>query len=298
MRMTGGGSLLACCAEYGIKFNGRAHAALHDARVTACLLQELLMKNPDVITAHEASAPPSWPILQIPQSSLFPRGSSDNPTSVVPSYIQLLAERLSANSFEASHIDGEMDYRALLWRVLEDGRIEETEGNSLIDVATHWGLSFDHIKSIHLEYLTQLAKAAWADRHISESERREIQLVAQLLGFERLSDDQLCDLLNSSGCTAVTETKKPPSEDWSGKSVCFTGECSCSMKGKLISREIAEKLAIDKGLRVMPSVTKNLDLLVVADPNTQSGKAKKAKKYGLRIVHEPVFWRKLGVLID
>jgi hypothetical protein len=36
----------------------------------------------------------------------------------------------------------------------------------------------------------------------------------------------------------------------------------------------------------------------VADPNTQSGKAKKARQYGIRIVHEPVFWRSLGVPID
>jgi DNA polymerase-3 subunit epsilon len=48
----------------------------------------------------------------------------------------------------------------------------------------------------------------------------------------------------------------------------------------------------------MPSVTKELDLLVVADPNTQSGKAKKARKYGTRIVHEPVFWRSLGIAVD
>jgi DNA polymerase-3 subunit epsilon len=61
---------------------------------------------------------------------------------------------------------------------------------------------------------------------------------------------------------------------------------------------MAEQLAVKKGLRVLPSVTKKLDLLVVADPNTQSGKAKKARQYGIRIVHEPVFWRALGVPID
>jgi hypothetical protein len=44
-------------------------------------------------------------------------------------------------------------------------------------------------KAIHLEYLSELANAAWADCRISESERREIQLAAQLLGFGRLSDD-------------------------------------------------------------------------------------------------------------
>jgi DNA polymerase-3 subunit epsilon len=70
------------------------------------------------------------------------------------------------------------------------------------------------------------------------------------------------------------------------------------MHGQIISREIAEQFAAKKGLRVMTSVTKKLDLLVVADPNTQSGKAKKARQYGTRIVHEPVFWRSLGISVE
>jgi DNA polymerase-3 subunit epsilon len=194
--------------------------------------------------------------------------------------------------------EGERDYRALLWRALEDGRVEEYEGNSLVDVATHWGLSFDRVKAIHLNYLSQLVKAAWVDRRITEVERREIQLAAQLLGFGRLSDDQLHNLLSSCESTALSDASATLVEEWTGKAVCFTGECSCSMRGQLITREMAEQLAVNKGLRVLPSVTKKLDLLVVADPNTQSGKAKKARQYGIRIVHEPVFWRSLGVPID
>jgi DNA polymerase-3 subunit epsilon len=51
------------------------------------------------------------------------------------------------------------------------------------------------------------------------------------------------------------------------------------------------------GLEVADSVTKKLDILVVADPHTQSGKARKARQYGTRIVHEPVFWQMLGVTV-
>jgi DNA polymerase-3 subunit epsilon len=42
-------------------------------------------------------------------------------------------------------------------------------------------------------------------------------------------------------------------------------------------------------------VTKRLDLLVVADPDTQSGKARKAQDYGVRIMAEPAFWNALRV---
>jgi hypothetical protein len=33
---------------------------------------------------------------------------------------------------------------------------------------------------------------------------------------------------------------------------------------------------------------------VVADPHTQSGKAKKARRYGVRLLAEPVFWQLMG----
>ena len=65
-----------------------------------------------------------------------------------------------------------------------------------------------------------------------------------------------------------------------------------------MTRELATELATQRGLVVVESVTKNLDLLVVADPLTQSGKAKKARKYGIRVIHEPVFWKVLGLAIE
>ena len=298
MALAGGGTLSACCTEHGIEYHGKAHTALHDARAAAGLLQRMVLQTPDLLARLGPCAPPAWPVLHTPCGSLFPRGSLESSTSAVPSYVQRLAERLSAGSADASQPEVERDYRALLWRALEDGRVEEYEGNSLVDIATHWGLSFDRVKAIHSDYLSQLAKAAWADRRITEAERREIQLAARLLGFGGLSDDKLHSLLGSCETTALSDASPTLVEEWTGKAVCFTGECGCSMRGQLITREMAEQLAVNKGLRVLPSVTKKLDLLVVADPNTQSGKAKKARQYGIRIVHEPVFWRSRGVPID
>ena len=43
---------------------------------------------------------------------------------------------------------------------------------------------------------------------------------------------------------------------------------------------------------------RELPILVVADPETQSGKAKKARQYGKRIVAERSFWPRVGVAID
>jgi DNA polymerase-3 subunit epsilon len=61
---------------------------------------------------------------------------------------------------------------------------------------------------------------------------------------------------------------------------------------------MCEALASDAGLTVARSVTKALNVLVVADPDTMSGKAEKARRYGTRIIAEPVFWRLLGIAVD
>jgi DNA polymerase-3 subunit epsilon len=49
---------------------------------------------------------------------------------------------------------------------------------------------------------------------------------------------------------------------------------------------------------VQANVTKKLDILVLADPDSLSGKARTARRYGTRLIAEPVFWRELGVTID
>ena len=87
-------------------------------------------------------------------------------------------------------------------------------------------------------------------------------------------------------------------ESLAGKRVCFTGESICSQGGAAITRERAAALAETTGMEISDSVTKKLDILVVADPHTQSGKARKARQYGKRIIHEPLFWHMLGVAID
>lgn len=299
MVIAGGGTLSACCAKHQIRYDGRAHAALHDARAAACLLQKMILQNPNLLIQCASCNPPAWPTLQIPRGRLLSRESVGGAMPPVPSYVQRIAKQLSVASADASQPEGERDYRALLRHVLEDRRIEESESESLVDVATHWGLSIDRVEAIHWDYLSQLAKIFWADRRITGAERRELQLTAQLLGFGTLTDERLHDLLQSfENSVRTADTALITGEDWTGKTVCFTGECSCSIRGQLISRELAEQMAASKGLAVLSAVTKKLDLLVVADPNTQSSKAKKARQYGIRIVHEPVFWRSLGIAVN
>ncbi len=51
-------------------------------------------------------------------------------------------------------------------------------------------------------------------------------------------------------------------------------------------------------MTVLKGVTKKLDVLVLADPKSQSGKARKARKYGTRLIAETAFLRAIGMAVD
>lgn len=298
MRFFGRRTLSACCSDYGITFDGRAHAALHDARATAQLLESILGEHPDILTDYTQILPTTWPTIHRTNALLHPRGCHDDHHSCTPNFMQCLSERLPAGCLHESTFQGERDYQSLLWRVLEDGRIYISERESLIEMASKWGLSYSRIQDIHKDYLIQLIKAAWSDRTISEAEKNEIDSVAQLLGFDNLSNTQIEDFLQCNALNMPTTERTGPDNDFTSKTVCFTGESICSINGIPMSRVLAEQLATQSGLRIASTVTKALDLLVLADPNSQSGKAKKARQYGIRIIHEPFFWRMLDITVD
>ncbi len=83
-----------------------------------------------------------------------------------------------------------------------------------------------------------------------------------------------------------------------GLSVCFTGGSICSIDGVRLSREDQEWLARKAGLEVRQSVSARLDILVLANPESQSTKAQRAAELGVRRIAEPAFWRMAGVEVD
>jgi DNA polymerase-3 subunit epsilon len=58
-----------------------------------------------------------------------------------------------------------------------------------------------------------------------------------------------------------------------------------------LEREVWASRAEAVGLVVLPSVTKKADLLVAADCDSLSGKARKAAAYGVPVVDEATFAR-------
>lgn len=300
MQLAGGGNLSECCRHHGVTFEGNTHDALNDARAAARLLISLLADEPAVVQHLRNCAPIKWPNFLPTSKKPITRSQSRTHQAAPPTYLQRLFERKDNGSLSTTDVGTGIAYGALLDRVLEDRRVEKSEVDALVEMADKWDLSREQIQHLHRNYLDQLTIAAWADGVVTESERRDIQTVAHLLGEENRSIDQILTEAKLQFANATLKKLDAHSTDkdvLSGKRVCFTGELQCLLDGKPITREYAEVLAKGAGLGVLSSVTKKLDLLVLSDPHSQSGKAKKAREYGVRIMHEPVFWNAINVVV-
>ena len=295
-RLCGRRSLTECCNEFGITFDGIPHCALTDARATARLVTLLCTDDIMLLDRYRITGI-SWPDVVPQHTSCLSRDQSQIMLREPPRFLQRLVSKIH-HDVDAS-TPNVLAYLTLIDRILEDRTIDTDEENALVDAALRWELTTTQIFDAHKSYIYSLAVQALADGVVSDAERRDLYVVAKLLGQD---DSGLDDVLKSAASqlsSARGGTVQMPTEnELSGKTVCFTGELQTSIKGHPLTRDIAEALAQQAGLIIANTVTKKLDILVVADPNTQSGKAKKARGYGIRILSDTVFWRVIGVTVD
>ncbi len=292
-----GGSLSACCRDLGIEFDGHCHQALADARATSKLVAYLCDENPSVVEQFRLERS-IWPAISPRQTPPFARKHAIEAANQPPRFLQRLAQRLDYDlESEPEHV---AMYGSMLLRILEDRFIDDTEEEELVVAATSLGLSMQEVMRAHERHLQDLVALACSDGVISEGERRDLACVARLLGYAQDSlDRMLCEAerqLARAGISMASTSSVP--DELIGKRVCFTGELISSIDGKPVQRAMAHAFAERAGMVVATSVTKKLDVLVVADPCSQSGKAKKAREYGTRIIAEAVFWKMIGVTVD
>lgn len=263
-------SLAACCAAAGIR-QENAHSALHDARAAAGLLGY-------IIRAAERPEPWSglfdggraWPGMPPGCGRTRQRSASEVRS---PSFLSRLVDRLPRVS-DLPHAD---EYLAVLDRALIDRHLSASEQDALLDLAESLGLSLDTALELHRRYLPALGQAAWEDGVVTDPERRDLVLVATLLG-----------LTSEDVEIALTATRRE-TQRWGrfalkpGDTVAFTGQLGGP-------RDDWERRAMSVGLTVTAGgVTRRTRLLVAADPDSLSGKAGKARRYGIPIVTEGAF---------
>ncbi|MBN1981731.1 MAG: 3'-5' exoribonuclease [Chitinivibrionales bacterium] len=295
-QLLGWNNLTACCQEFDIVFEGEPHRAISDALATASLVQRLIVDDPTILECIPQSRK-KWPAILPRKTSPVSRDHAKEKLQEPPKFLQRILSKIHYDT-DATTPDI-VAYLALVNRILEDRVIDVNEENTLVDAVANWDLSIFQVKEAHQTYIHNLAVQVLADGVLNDTERSDLHRVARLLGHD---DRELDHILESAAAqlraTNSTKTTGFHSKDLHGKRVCFTGELQSRINGELITREVAEKLAEQAGLVVANSVTKKLDLLVVADPNSQSGKAKKARQYGTRILADSVFWRMIQVTVE
>lgn len=298
MHLSGGGKLTECCERFSVELEGNSHNALNDAIATQNLLTKLLTKHPKTINQINKFKSIVWPVLTPTDSKPFTRHDSSNASKTKPSIFSELSKITIENkNHNRLTEEQEISYFAVLERVLEDRIVSSDEIEDLRKMASNWGLSTHQITDLNTKYFEAFAKVLKNNRCLSNSKHQELDQLATLLGIQDSSfvnDFSPLEGLNSDASKLFNKSNS----DMVGKSVCFTGESECQINKKRLTKDFSKQLAISKGLIPVDRVTKKLDILVVADPNTQSGKAKKAKEYGIRIIQEKVFWKYLGLEVE
>lgn len=298
-------SLAACCRVAGIAQHA-AHSALDDARAAAGLLARF-------VTA--AGTPPPWAALLTDGTALpaLPMcGRTTQRTSVdtsEPHFLARLVDRLPATSElpdlpTAAGPYAADDYLALLDRALVGRHLSATDQDALVSAATTLGLHRDDVLRLHRQYLAAVTTAAAHARADTSNASTGTPTGTEVAGTyagteaetaaadttaaaERADLAMVAALLGLDPADAGTVDPPPATIDRfhlaPGDVVTFTGD----MQDR---REALHALATAAGLTVDDRfVTRRTRLLVAADPDTLSGKAATARRYGIPIITEAAF---------
>jgi DNA polymerase III subunit epsilon len=255
------GKLGDVCRQYGIMI-GEAHRALDDALATAQLLLRIAGR------ATEPVAPARFPSIPPVSERTVVRDVARGSivvTTTVPAVLRA-AGRLPLPPDEAP---GALSYLELLERVLEDLRIDAEEAEELGLLAHAAGLDEAGRRRLHDRYLAGLLDEVLADGEVTAAEYDQLVRIAAALG----ADQDVVDRRTRSGRSGTATLTLVE-----GMRFCITGDIPGSSK-----EELAARLR-RAGFTVEDSVTKRTDLLIAADPTSQSGKAEKARRYGIPIV--------------
>ena len=262
--------LISACRRFGITLEVQ-HRALADARAAAVLAKEVRGT-----LADNMSDPLPMTLGSVPQTlqmHTLRRESFEISTSKLA--------RIVSHAYYPSADEALLQYLDTLDWVLDDCRIDDEEHAALEEQASTLGLSLEQRHKAHRSYLGSIIAAAKRDGIITEDEQRLIGQIAEILG------------ITDAPIPSVTQLPET-SLLHNGMRVCFTGEAVVGEE--TISRSFLEEIAADAGLQPVGSVTKKgCDLLIAADPSSQSGKATKARRYGIPVMAVAKFLKEVGI---
>lgn len=268
--------LVECCGVLGIG-SLPSHSALNDAKMAAGIALNVLRSvgYPDLPDPIRIGRPQRPALPPLRRDEHLPR------TVTQGNYLKKLMEGLQHQEVPVKRMGVAVaEYLNLLERSLEDRRIDHEEARALVELADRLMIPHAQLDAVHATYFSSLCEEAMADGELSPREEDDLRSVSELL---HLGDWR--EIVNASA-PRIPLTQSS-SRIAAGTTVCFTG----AMK---YPRSSCEAFASRAGLVVLDRVTKQLDILVVADPDSQSNKARKAREYGTRIMSESAFFSLLG----
>lgn len=277
--LPGAGRTLAdCCAAFDIDLTD-AHRALTDAHATAELLGSYIGLAPEYSlweTQLAAALDYLWPVSAVVNPlELVWMARGSNSIARGP-FLSRIARRLPdiPGTFE------QREYLALLDSVLLDRRISAHEADQLVELAAALEIGHDSAIRLHVEYFDSLVKTAWADGILTVDEIADLAAVAKLL---EIPAERIATALQTPTDSSVATTASSGSISTlplaTGDRIVLTGEMSRP-------REVIENELRARGYEPWAAVTKKVKLVVAADPDSLSGKARKARDYGIPIVGE------------
>lgn len=279
--LPGSGRKLAdCCSAYDIELVD-AHEALADARATASLLGAYIgsaREDPRWSTWGSRAAELRWPGVQPSERQWIPRRRS---AAAAPSTrVERATDRMP------SVRDGDDTlYAAELDQAISRGLLARTDAEELDSLARQLRLDGTAQAALHHRYFGDLVEAVWADGILTVQDHIQLERVAVLLG---ISNDELEDAVHSrqpasmgSGSFSAAQVPDDSVELDEHSVVTLTGEMRRSRP------EIEADLA-RLGIRTAPNVTKKTTVLIAADVDSLSGKARKARQYGIPVIEEDV----------
>jgi DNA polymerase-3 subunit epsilon len=268
--------LTDCCEALGIELLD-AHRALNDAKMAANIAISVLKSTGFPALTNQIDIQGPFQISSPPKK----RGEFIPRTITQGTYLRNVMDRLHHQELPVSRIGlAVAEYLNLLEHVLEDRRIDRTEADQLVELADRLAIPKSQLGAIHATYFSTICDHALIDGTISDDEEKDLQSVAELLDIGDWRE--IVNISSPRVPNSQTSSRFPK-----GTTVCFTG----SMK---YPRQKCIDIATAAGLVNMDRVTKSLDILVVADPDSQSSKATAAKKFGLRILAATAFFDLIG----
>jgi len=254
-------TLTATCAALGFEREG-AHSALGDARMAMRVFGHLQEDQQEVRPAQLGFDPFMNPSRQLLRSAF---GTTQvDAIETIHAFTRRIPFPTSEEKFVA--------YLLLLNLAMQDLIISEAEREQLGQWAADLGVTRLELSTLHEGYLQSFIQATLRDGVISDKERVMIEMVGRALELPVSIPESPLRIAENADNLRI------------GSRVCFTGEPLDDL-GQPIRRTQLEALAARVGLHPVNSVTKKgCDVLVAADDSSMSGKAKKAREWGIAVV--------------